>query len=84
MQQVGLDSFHNYLKDVDKLYTGKTFLFGDRLSVCDHYAFVLCTWGLQRGFAMQEEMPHFTAFNLEMRKRPAIRRVFEDENIDVR
>ena len=84
IQEVGLESFHNYLKDVDKLYTGKTHLFGDKLSVCDHYAFVLYTWGLQRGFAMKEEMPHFTAFNNEMRKRPAIQRVFADENIDVR
>jgi hypothetical protein len=33
---------------------------------------------------MKDEMPHFTAFNDEMRKRPAIQRVFEDENIDVR
>ena len=54
------------------------------MSVCDHYAFVLYTWGLQRGFAMKGEMPHFTTFNDEMRKRPAIQRVFEDENIDVR
>jgi len=84
IQKVGLESFHNYLKDVDKLYAGKTYLFGNRLSVCDHYAFVLYTRGLQRGFPMKDEMPHFIAFNNEMRKRPAIHRVFEDEDIDVR
>jgi glutathione S-transferase len=84
MQKTGLDSFHNYLKDVDKLYARKTYLFGDKLSVCDHYAFVLYTWGLQRGFAMKDEMPHFTEFNDMMRQRPAIQRVFVDEDIDVR
>lgn len=84
IQKTGLDAFHNYLKEVDGLYAGKTYLFGDRLSVCDHYAFVLYTWGLQRGFPMRQEMPHFTAFNDTMRQRPAIQRVFEDEQIDVR
>jgi len=82
IKKVGLEAFHNYLKEVDGLFAGKTYLFG-KLSVADHYAFVLYTWGIQRGFPMHE-MKHFSAFNETMRKRPAIQRVFEDEKIDVR
>lgn len=81
IKRIGLSIFHGYLKQVDAMYTGKEWLFG-ALSVADHYAFVLYTWGIQRGFRM-EEMQHFTAFNSRMMGRPAVRRVFEDEQINL-
>lgn len=82
IKRTGLAAFHGYLKEVDGLYAGKEWLFG-RLSVADHYAFVLYTWGVQRGFAMNE-MKHFSAFNERMHARPAAQRVYADEGIDLR
>ena len=81
IQETGLRNFHNYLKQIDPLYEGKEWLFGT-LTVADFYAFVLYTWGLQRGFPMHE-LRSYSAFNDRMRKRPAIPRVFADEKITV-
>ncbi len=81
IRAVGITAFHGYLREIDGLFAGKTYLF-DRLSSADFYAFVLYTWGLQRGFPMRE-LKNFTAFNDHMRERPSVQRVFADEKIEV-
>jgi glutathione S-transferase len=81
IKKTGLKAFHDYLKQVDALYAGKEWLF-DNLSVADHYAFVLYTWGIQRGFRM-DEMKHFSIFYGRMIGRPAVQRVYEDEQINL-
>jgi glutathione S-transferase len=82
IQRTGLAAFRGYLKEVDGMYSGKEYLFG-KLSVADFYAFVLHTWGIQRGFDMAAEMPHFGAFYRRMMPRPAVQRVFADEKIEL-
>jgi glutathione S-transferase len=81
IKDMGLKTFHGYLKQTDALLDGREWL-GDRYSVLDPYAFVFYTWGVRRELPMGE-LKNYTAFKDRMMQRPAVRRVAEDEKIKV-
>src|SRR6266481_5389116 len=56
--------------------------FGDNYSVVDPYGFVFYTWGVRRELPMGE-LKNYTAFKDCMLKRPAVKRVVEDEKVMV-
>src|SRR5215468_10938532 len=81
LKETGLKTFHGYLKQIDGRLAGREW-FGDKYSVVDPYGFVFYTWGLRRELPMAE-LKHYTAFKDRMLKRPAVKRVVEDEKIKV-
>ena len=81
IKDAGLKAFHGYLKEIDGLYAGKDWLFGD-FTVVDPYAFVFYAWGVRRELPMQE-LKNYSAFRDRMLKRPAVQRVVEDEKVKV-
>ena len=80
-QGAGLKTFHGYLKQIDGMLAGREWLC-DKYSVLDPYAFVFYTWGVRRELPMGE-LKNYTAFKDRMLKRPAVRRVVEDEKVKV-
>jgi len=79
LRETGLKSFHANLKEIDGLFAGKQWLFGD-YTVTDPYAFVLYTWGVRRELPMAE-LKNYSVFKDRMLQRPAVQRVVADENI---
>jgi glutathione S-transferase len=81
LQKKGLESFHDYLKQVDGMLAGRKW-FSDDYTVVDPYGFVFYTWGVRRELPMAE-LKNYTAFRDRMLERPAVRRVVEDEKLKV-
>jgi glutathione S-transferase len=81
LKEVGLKTFHGYLKQIDSRLAGREW-FGDKYSVVDPYGFVFYTWGVRRELPMGE-LKHYTAFKDRMLTRPAVKRVVEDEKVKV-
>jgi glutathione S-transferase len=81
IKEMGLKSFHGYLKEIDGLLAGKQW-FGDQYSVVDPYGFVFYTWGVRRELPMAE-LKNYTAFKDRMMQRPAVQRVIADEKVKV-
>src|ERR1041384_1083160 len=79
IKDMGLKSFHGYLKEIDGLLAGKQWLSG-QYSVVDPYAFVFYTWGVRRELPMGE-LKNYTAFKDRMMQRPAVQKVAEDEKV---
>jgi glutathione S-transferase len=69
------------LKQIDGMLVGREW-FSDRYSVLDPYGLVFYTWGVRRQLPMGE-LKNYTALKDRMLKRPAVRRVMEDEKIKV-
>ncbi len=81
IKEMGLKTFHGYLKQIDGMLKGREWLF-DRYTVLDPYAFVFYTWGVRRELPMRE-LASYTAFKDRMLQRPAVQRVLENEKIKV-
>jgi glutathione S-transferase len=81
IKEMGLKTFHNYLRQVDTMLAGREW-FADKYSVLDPYGFVFYTWGVRRELPMGE-MKNYTAFKDRMLKRPAVQKVVEDEKVKV-
>jgi glutathione S-transferase len=81
IKETGLKAFHGYLKQIDGMLVGREW-FSDRYSVLDPYGLVFYTWGVRRQLPMGE-LKNYTALKDRMLKRPAVRRVVEDEKIKV-
>ena len=81
LKDMGLKTFHGYLKQTDAMLAGREWL-SDRYSVVDPYAFVFYTWGARNELPMGE-LKNYTAHKERMVKRPAAQRVLEDEKIKV-
>jgi len=81
IKEVGLKSFHAYLRQIDGILTDREW-FSDRYSVLDPYGLVFYTWGLRRELPMSE-LKNYTAFKDRMLRRPAVGRVVNDEKIKV-
>jgi len=79
IKDMGLKTFHLYLKQVDGLLAGREWL-SDRYTVLDPYAFIFYTWGLRRGLPMAE-LKNYSAFKDRMLQRPAVARVLADEGV---
>lgn len=82
LREIGLKTFHGYLKEIDGLLAGREWLIGNRFSVVDPYAFVFYTWGAKRELPMAE-LANYTAFARRMAARPAVQRVMQDENVKI-
>ena len=81
IKEMGLKSFHGYLKQIDGMLAGREWL-SDRYSVVDPYAFVFYTWGVRRELPMAE-LANYTAFKNRMLQRKAVERALADEKIKV-
>lgn len=81
LKETGLKTFHGYLKQIDGMLSGREW-FSNRYSVLDPYGFVFYTWGIRRELPM-EGLKNYSAFKERMLKRPAVRRVVEEEKIKV-
>jgi glutathione S-transferase len=81
IKEMGLKSFHGYLKQIDGMLAGREWL-ADRYSVLDPYAFVFYTWGVRREPPMAE-LKNYAAHKDRLLKRPAVARVVEDEKVKV-
>jgi glutathione S-transferase len=81
IKDMGLKTFHNYLKQVDGMLAGREWL-SDRYSVLDPYAFVFYTWGVRRELPMAE-LKNYSAHKDRLLKRPATARVVADEKVKV-
>jgi glutathione S-transferase len=81
LREMGLKTFHGYLKQIDGMLSGREW-FSERYSVLDPYGFVFYTWGVRRELPMAE-LENYTAFKERMLKRPAVRRVVDQEKIKI-
>jgi glutathione S-transferase len=79
IQAMGKKTFHDYLKQIDGMYTGREWL-SDKYSVLDPYAFVFYTWGVKRELPVAE-LKSYTALKDRMLERPAVQRVVADEGV---
>ena len=81
IKDMGLKTFHGYLKQIDGKLAGREWL-SDKYSVVDPYAFVFYTWGARRELPMGE-MTSYTKFKDRMMQRPAVQRAAADEKFKV-
>jgi len=81
LKETGLKSFHGYLKQIDGMLAGRGWLC-DQYSVLDAYGFTFYAWGVRRELPM-DELTNYSAFKDRMLKRPAVRRVAEDEKLKI-
>jgi len=81
IKEMGLKTFHGYLKQIDGMLAGRKWL-SDQYSVLDPYAFVFYTWGVRRELPMAE-LAEYSAFKNRMLERPAVQRVVEQEKVTV-
>jgi len=81
LKEAGLKAFHGYLKQIDGMLAGREW-FSEKYSVLDPYGLVFYTWGIRREFPMGE-LKNYTAFKDRLLKRPAVRRVVEEEKVKV-
>jgi glutathione S-transferase len=79
IKDMGLKSFHGYLKEIDGRLAGREW-FGDQYSVVDAYGFVFYTWGVRRELPVAE-LKNYTAFKDRMLQRPGVQRVLADEKV---
>jgi glutathione S-transferase len=79
IQAKGKQSFHEYLKQIDAMYAGREWMFGE-YSVLDPYAFVFYVWGVRRELPVAQ-LKHYTALKDRMANRPAVKRVIADEGL---
>jgi glutathione S-transferase len=81
IKDMGLKTFHGYLKQMDGMLAGREWLL-DGYSVVDPYALVFYAWGVRREVPMAE-LKNYTAFKDRMLQRPAVERALDDEKIKV-
>ncbi|WP_406854277.1 glutathione S-transferase family protein [Alsobacter sp. KACC 23698] len=85
VMEKGRETCLDVWSQVDARLAGRTFAAGDRLSVADFYVLVFWLWG--RGptlaFDMPATYPHWTAHARRLAERPAVRRVFEREGLQL-
>jgi glutathione S-transferase len=79
LRDVGLKSFHGYLRDIDRRLADRDW-FGDQYSVLDPYGLVFYAWGVLRELPVGE-LKNYTAFKDRMVARPAVQRVLADEKV---
>jgi glutathione S-transferase len=79
--EMGRKTFYGHLQQIDRMLEGRDW-FGDQYSVLDPYALVFYAWGYRRELPMQE-LRHYTAFKDRILQRPAVRRVAEEEKLQV-
>jgi glutathione S-transferase len=79
IKDMGLKTFHGYLKQIDGMLAGRDWLL-DEYSVVDPYALVFYAWGVRRELPMAE-LSNYTALKDRMLKRASVQRALDDEKI---
>lgn len=82
LREVGLRTFHAYLREIDGLLAGRQWLIGDRYSVVDPYALVFYAWGKRRELPVGE-LSNYTALIRRLTSRPAVQRALGDEKVSL-
>jgi glutathione S-transferase len=83
IQETGRKTFRTHLQQIDRMLEGREWL-SDRYSVLDPYALVFYAWGLSfHQLPMRTEFKHYTALRDRLMERPAVRRVVEQEGVEV-
>ena len=81
IQAMGKKTFHSYLEQIDQMYAGREWL-GEQYSVLDPYALVFYTWGVRRELPVST-LKNYTGLKDRMMKRPAVKKVLEEEGVKV-
>jgi glutathione S-transferase len=81
IQDMGRKTFDGYLDQIDRKLAGRQW-FLDQYSVADPYLLVFYSWGLRRGYPMQE-LKNFSAFKDRMLQRPAVQNILAKEKINL-
>lgn len=77
IQAIGRKTFWNYLQEIDRLLTGKEWLF-DQYTIADPYALIFYWSGVRQKLPVHD-LQAFTAHKDRLIQRPAVRRVLEKD-----
>lgn len=83
IKDTGRETFHGYLREIDSMLAGKTWMMGDQYTVCDPYALVFYWWGTRIELPTGE-LKNYTAHKNRMLQRPAVQRALEQEKIPLK
>ena len=78
VKETAKKNFMTQCAEIDAMLQGKSWIMGDQHTVADGYALVFYGWGVRAGFPMHE-LKSYTAWKDRMLKRPAVRKVLEEE-----
>ena len=78
VKETGRKSFWANVQEIDSLLGNKEWMMGGQYTVADGYALVFYGWGVRGEFPMKE-LGNYTAWKDRMLKRPAVRKVLEQE-----
>jgi glutathione S-transferase len=79
VKEMAKKTFMAQVSEIDSLLQAKTWLMGDQYTHADGYALVFYGWGKRAGFPMSD-LKSYTAWKDRMLKRPAVRKVLEEED----
>ena len=80
VKKKGLESFHDYLKEIDRLLAGQKWCIANQYTVIDPYLLVFYRWG-NRAKLPVKELKNYTALVDRVMSRPAVHKVMQDEGI---
>jgi glutathione S-transferase len=78
VKAAGRENAWKLLQELDGVLDGQQWALGSRYSVADPYTLVIYGWGKGHGMPI-EELKNYTAFKARMLRRPAVRKVLEQE-----
>jgi len=78
VKELGRKSFWANCEEINSLLEGKDWMMGKQYSVADPYALVFYGWGV-RGELPMQNLAAYTAWKERMLKRPAVRKILENE-----
>jgi glutathione S-transferase len=78
VKEMAKKNFLDQLSEIDSMLKGKQWIMGDQFTVADGYALVFYGWGTRAGLPMKD-LASYTAWKDRMLKRPAVRKVLEEE-----
>jgi glutathione S-transferase len=83
IKDTGRETFLGYLREIDAMLAGKSWVMGEQYTVADPYALVFYWWGSWIELPVQE-LKSYTAHKDRMLQRPAVRRTLEQERIPLK
>jgi glutathione S-transferase len=78
VKEMGKKTFMANCGEIDAMLQGKTWIMGEQYTHADGYALVFYGWGTRAGFPMRD-LKSYTAWKDRMLKRPAVRKVLQEE-----
>ena len=83
IQESGRSNIMRYYDWIDKRLSKDRYAIGDAYSVCDPYLLVFCRWGYRIHLPMEENYPAFCSYAKRLLERAVVKRVFEQEEIEL-